>query len=210
VGVQVEVFGDQVINAAQVQACDLGAFGDVLGDVAGDLTEVDLAAETDPMEVLRFSATGGSLDLVRQVDDELSAAELAAVPLAMPTPGAAELIAAARHEGRPVAVVSNNSSAAIRAYLQTHDLADDIAHVVGRRRGDPKLMKPNPEPILEALRCLATTPTAAVLIGDSTADVEAARAAGVRCIGFANRGYRYDRLTEAGADAVIKSMVELL
>lgn len=181
----------------------------VLSDAGVSLPE-SVAAETDPMEVLRFSAGVDRPELVRQVDDELTAAELAAVPLARPTPGAAEFIGAARYEGRLVAVVSNNSSAAVHAYLEAHDLADDLAHVVGRRHAEPNLMKPNPEPIREALRRLGATSAAAVLIGDSTADVEAARTAGVRCIGFADRGYRYDRLTEAGADAVVKSMFELL
>ena len=44
VGVRVELFEDQFVDAAEVEASDLGVFGDILGDVAGDLVEVDFAA----------------------------------------------------------------------------------------------------------------------------------------------------------------------
>jgi HAD superfamily hydrolase (TIGR01549 family) len=177
---------------------------------AGVTLPSHIEAEADPMEVLRFSATVEPAELVGRVDDELRAAELAAVSVATPTEGGAEFIKALRRDGRPVVIVSNNSSPAIHAYLDAHALADDIEHVIGRRYGQPQLMKPSPEPIQDALRQLGLDAATAVLIGDSASDVEAARAAGVRCIGFADRGYRYDRLTEAGADAVIKSMFELI
>ena len=42
VGVGVEVFDDVVVDPAQVEAGDLGAFGDVLRDVAGDAGEADV------------------------------------------------------------------------------------------------------------------------------------------------------------------------
>lgn len=177
---------------------------------AGIALPTHVEAEKDPMQVLRFSATVDPPELVGQVDDELRAAELAAASVATPTEGSAEFIKAVRRDGRPVVIVSNNSSPAIHAYLSAHALADDIAYVVGRQHGEPWLMKPNPHPLQEALRHLAAAAGSAVLIGDSTADVEAARAAGVRSIGFADRGYRYDRLTDAGADAVVRSMFELL
>lgn len=169
-----------------------------------------MATEADPLEVLRFSATVGTSDLVVAVDDELRAAELDAVIVAAPTPGGAEVIKAARRDYRAVAIVSNNSAPAIHAYLGAHGLAGDVAYVVGRRHGEPHLMKPNPAPIKDALIRLGIAAAATVLIGDSTTDVEAAHANGVRCIGLANRPYKFDSLRDASADVVIGSMLDLL
>ena len=42
-GVGVELLHDELVDAAQGQAGDLGAFGDVLGDAPGDVGEVNLA-----------------------------------------------------------------------------------------------------------------------------------------------------------------------
>jgi HAD superfamily hydrolase (TIGR01509 family) len=169
-----------------------------------------IAAEADPLEVLRFSANVGTPELVLRVDDELRAAELAAVVVAAPTPGTAEVIKAARRDDRAIAIVSNNSAPAIHAYLDAQGLSTDVAHVVGRRHGLPALMKPSPAPILHALALLGTDATTTVLVGDSTTDVEAAHAAGVRCIGLANRPLKNEILLKAGADAVIANMTDLL
>ncbi|WP_369780316.1 HAD hydrolase-like protein [Streptomyces sp. R33] len=59
--------------------------------------------------------------------------------------------------------------------------------VVGRPVLRPDLMKPVPYPLLAVAGTLGIEPAALVLIGDSTTDVEAARAAGVRSIGFARQ-----------------------
>jgi phosphoglycolate phosphatase len=48
-----------------------------------------------------------------------------------------------------------------------------------------------------------------VLVGDSTTDVAAAEAAGVRVLGFANKPGKDQRLRDAGADALVMSMSEL-
>ena len=82
--------------------------------------------------------------------------------------------------GHRVAIVSNNSAEAIHAYLELHGLSALVAHVQGRDRQDPSLMKPNPRPlfeapsVLEALSVLDVKQDDAVLIGDSLTDIEAA------------------------------------
>jgi phosphoglycolate phosphatase-like HAD superfamily hydrolase len=50
----------------------------------------------------------------------------------------------------------------------------------------------------------------AVMVGGSVTDVEAAHAVGVRCIGLANRRCKTDPVREAGAEAIIEHMAELL
>jgi beta-phosphoglucomutase-like phosphatase (HAD superfamily) len=70
-------------------------------------------------------------------------------------------------------------------------------------------MKPNPEPILTAASGLGVAPAACVLVGDSTTDVEASRAAGVCSIGYANKPGKVERLERAGADAIVTSMADI-
>lgn len=160
-----------------------------------------IQSASDPLEVLRFTASLGDRSLIARVDDELRQAELAAVRGASPTPYAREVIVAAHQAGRPVAIVSNNSATAVQWYLNDHRLSRYVRPVVGRAHADPERMKPNPEPILCAVNALRVKPTVCVLIGDSASDIEGGRAAGVRTIAFANKPGKRNHLVRAGADA---------
>jgi beta-phosphoglucomutase-like phosphatase (HAD superfamily) len=90
-----------------------------------------IRAVKDPLEVLRFTATIGTPSLVERVENELCRAEFTAVDGAKPTPYAREVIVAAYEAGRPIAIVSNNSQAAIERYLVAHRLARYVATIVG-------------------------------------------------------------------------------
>jgi phosphoglycolate phosphatase len=52
-------------------------------------------------------------------------------------------------------------------------------------------------------------PASAVFIGDSVTDIEAGQAASTPTIGYANKPGKHQRLTAAGADAVIDTMRSL-
>lgn len=159
-----------------------------------------VAETNDPIAVLEF--TTGRPDLVRLVEDTLIAAELQAVRLAGATPYAVEFMAAVRESGKRLAIVSNNSSEAVRAYLEEAEASAYVEVVTGRPYGRPDLMKPNVFPVEQALRELGATATAAVLIGDSRSDVEVSNEAGVASIGFANKPGKAELLHSAGATAV--------
>ncbi|MFB6397054.1 HAD-IA family hydrolase [Polymorphospora lycopeni] len=141
----------------------------------------------DPLAVLTHIARHGSAALSAEVERVLRAAETRAATSTMPTPYAARLIAVARHTGQRLAVVSNNSADAVTAYLGAHGLDRYIDVIVGRPARRPDRMKPNPWPVLAALDELHSSPDEAVLVGDSPTDVEAAHAAGVAVIGYANK-----------------------
>jgi phosphoglycolate phosphatase-like HAD superfamily hydrolase len=158
----------------------------------------------DPLEVLRAAAAIDK-ELGREVDDLLTAAETRAVEIAEPTAGGEASIRACRRSGRVVGIVSNNSTAAVRAYLTRRHLADLVdGPVVGRAYAQPHFMKPDPFAIRLALDALRMPGEAVVLIGDSTTDVLAARAASVGSVGYANRREKHVRL--AGADSVLDDM----
>jgi HAD superfamily hydrolase (TIGR01509 family) len=160
-----------------------------------------IAHQTDPLQVLRYTTTLDNPTLTTLVDDQLRQAELDAITGATPTPHARELITAAHHTGRPLAIVSNNSEPAIHAYLTNHRLTAYIQHITARPHGRPDLMKPDPWPVLAAIAALNTKPARCVMIGDSPTDIHAAHTAGVHTIGHANKPGKLEALINAGADA---------
>jgi len=184
----------------------------IAGELVSLLRKTDLAVpemladEPDPLEVLRWVGANGSTAEIVVVEEALCAAELRAVATAEPTAFGREVIVAARQVGLPVAIVSNNSAGAISGYLATHRLSPHVSAIVGRAFADPGQMKPNPAPILQAARSLGADPSGCVLVGDSLADIEGARAAGVPVIGYANRPHKVARFADAGADCVVTSM----
>ncbi|WP_156050507.1 HAD family hydrolase [Allokutzneria albata] len=110
------------------------------------------------------------------------------------TLGGAESIRACLRTGRRATVVSNDPEAAARAYFAQHGLPAEVWPLVGRAFAEPERMKPNPAPLLEVLEALSLPPTAAVLVSDSLTDLQEAQAAGMRCIGYANRPEKWERL----------------
>ena len=61
--------------------------------------------------------------------------------------------------------------------------------------------------MLAAVRALAVEPEVCALVGDSLSDIEAARAAGVTAIGYANRTWKVEAF--AAADIVVTSMRDI-
>ena len=105
---------------------------------------------------------------LRRLTTEL---ECAAVATAVPTPHVNDVISACRDSGRSVAMVSNNSEKAVRAYLATHDLDSQIDMIAARRSWDPAILKPSPHLIDQAVNKLHTSASACVVVGDSTTTI---------------------------------------
>ncbi|MGA6163913.1 HAD family hydrolase [Amycolatopsis magusensis] len=180
----------------------------VLAD--GGHTELpeSVATTGDPFDVFRYAATLGH-DEARYVEAAFTALEVEAITTATPTPGAHDLIHAWCKTGRPLAIVSNNSAAAISVYLDLYSLKAAINTVSARRASDVTLLKPAPYLIFEAARRLNTAAIDCLLIGDSVTDAEAARSAGGRIIGFANKPYKRAQLRQAQADTTAENMTSL-
>jgi HAD superfamily hydrolase (TIGR01509 family) len=167
-----------------------------------------VVGEDDPIEVLRYASRVNPSTGTR-VEAALRAAELAAVESALPTPRAREVILACHRTRRRVAIISNNSQAAVARYLAAHRLAEHVDVIVGRTNPDPALLKPHPHLVIQALDALGSDPAACALVGDSISDIQAARAASTASIGFANKPGKAERLQVAKADAIVSSMAEL-
>ena len=167
-----------------------------------------VANTTDWFEILAFAASI-SPDLAAAVETELAEIESAAATTAVSTPHAHDAIAACRESGRSVAVVSNNSAVAVRAYLEAHDLAHRVAAVAARTGSDPAILKPSPYLIKQAASALDASPSACAVVGDSPTDIQAAHSAGALSIGYASKLGEHERMTQAGVGAVIDSMADL-
>ncbi len=104
-------------------------------------------------------------------------------------------------------MVTNKPSRAARDLLKRRGLARWIQAVVG---GDGDLpRKPHPQPLLRACQELGVAPAAALMVGDSLVDVQAARAAGLAivCVPYGyNEGNDPRTLP---CDAFIESVAEL-
>jgi phosphoglycolate phosphatase len=123
-----------------------------------------------------------------------------------PYPGAAAGLARMRAVGLPLACVTNKSERFTFDLLRATGFGDAFDLAVC---GDTlAAKKPDPLPLLFACARLGASPDAALVIGDSRNDVQAARAAGceVWCVPYGyNEGRPVDTL---GCDRVVASLAE--
>ncbi|MFJ2774080.1 HAD family hydrolase [Streptomyces sp. NPDC087300] len=165
----------------------------------------------DPYDVLRDVARErpGSSG-VAALEDFLTDGEVRAAQCAPATRGAHRLIRELWRRGCRIAVVTNNSPRAVASYLHRHGLSEAFGpHIYGRTHHAEQL-KPDPDPVLCALRGLGAEPCDAVMIGDTVSDFEAAREAKVRFVGYARDDRKAEPLRTAGAEAVIRALAPLI
>jgi HAD superfamily hydrolase (TIGR01509 family) len=125
-----------------------------------------------------------------------------------PLPKAADLLCACKKHGLRVVLASSADArefAALRAALDADDAIDDATS-----SADVERSKPAPDLVRIALDKARVPPEAAVFVGDTTWDVEAARKAGVPCIGLLSGGISRAELLGAGAAEVYSDPAELL
>jgi len=131
-----------------------------------------------------------------------------------PFPGLLPILATLSGRGERMGVVTNKPAGFSRQLLRALELEPHFGALVG---GDStSRRKPDPEPLLAALRQLGLAgnppegPAREILmIGDTSIDIETARAAGVRSLavswGFASRA----NLEAAGPDRIVDDAREL-
>ena len=168
-----------------------------------------LFGTSDPFALLRLAATVSD-NAAEKADAEFRSLETAAVLTAPQTEGAVDVLRALTETGRSVAIVSNNSEQAIRVYLDRHKIGRFVAAIAGRTSPNVALLKPSPHLLHEAMNALAATPDDSVMVGDSASDIDAARAAGVAVIAFANKPTKRQDLALLQPDAIVSRMHDLL
>jgi phosphoglycolate phosphatase len=122
-------------------------------------------------------------------------------------PGARDaVLALSAREDILLGIATGKSQRGVRAILTHHDL---LSHFATIKTADDAPSKPHPGMILEAMREAGAEPHETVMIGDTTYDMEMARAAGVHAIGV-NWGYHpHAMLKQSGASEIVSDFMEL-
>ena len=116
-------------------------------------------------------------------------------------PGVIEGLQALRGLGLRLACVSNKPSAFVRPLLQANGLSALFDHTFGGDAFEHK--KPHPMPLLKACEALATLPAQTLMVGDSSNDAAAARAAGCPVV-LVSYGYNHgETVSRANPDAIV-------
>jgi phosphoglycolate phosphatase len=112
-----------------------------------------------------------------------------------------------RARGLVLGCVTNKPTAFARVLLQDKGLAAWFQVVFG---GDAfARKKPDPQPLLETCRALGTAPQRTLVIGDSSNDAAAARAAGCPVV-LVTYGYNHGRpVQEVDADGFVDSLAQI-
>ena len=120
--------------------------------------------------------------------------------------GIAELLDRLATAGWALGIATGKSDRGLAACLATHGLSERF---VTLQTADRHPSKPHPAMLEAALAEAGARANEAVMIGDTTYDVDMARAARVRAIGVDWGYHPPQELREAGAEAVVSSAREL-
>jgi len=141
-------------------------------------------------------------DEIRAAEDELY---MEVIDEVRPFDGARELIGELKRRGNPVVLASSAKQEEVDHYLDLLE-ARDLAHG-WTTSADVEATKPEPDLVRAALDAAGTDE--AVMVGDTTWDVEAAARAGLETLAVLTGGYSAAELRDAGAVAVFDSVFEL-
>ena len=122
-------------------------------------------------------------------------------------PGVAEGLAQMRARGWQLACLTNKPGAFARELLRKKGLAEFFGPVFG---GDAfERRKPDPLPLLKTCEALGSVPGRTLMVGDSSNDARAARAAGCPVV-LVSYGYNHgEPIGAAGADCIIDRLDQL-
>jgi HAD superfamily hydrolase (TIGR01509 family) len=141
--------------------------------------------------------------------DDVRAAEkalyMALIEEVEPMRGARELIEDLKRLGHHVVLASSAKANEVEHYLDLLD-ARDLADA-WTTSADVEATKPAPDLVVTAIEKAGGGE--AVMIGDTTWDIEAAKGAGIETIAVLTGGYAESELREAGAVCVFESIADL-
>jgi phosphoglycolate phosphatase len=123
-----------------------------------------------------------------------------------PYPGVVDVLDAFAAAGAKLVVCTNKRTDLSLALLDALDLTRRFVAVVGPDKAGAA--KPDPHHLLFAIQAAGGSPGHALMIGDSSSDVGAGKAAGVPVVAV-SFGYSDVPPADLGADAVIDSFAEL-
>jgi len=120
------------------------------------------------------------------------------------TPGLGEVVRQLA-QTYPLAIVTGNTEATVRAFLERHDLADCFKVLVDVHQPGERADK-----ITRAAAALGVDPSETLVVGDAVSDVRAAAQAGARSAAVGWGHQSHSRLSQAGPDYLVSSPTGLL
>lgn len=202
------VLVDSEIIAARVEAEMLTDAGfpieaEELAERYAGLTFKDIMLAVEAESEIPFQAS--MIERTEKLVDKRLAAEVRAID------GARE---AAARVTVPRCICSNSSQQRLNAMLTKTGLLPLFeGRIFSASDTESKLPKPAPDVFLHAAAAMNANPASTFVIEDSVHGVPGARAAGMRVIGFTGASHSWlghaDRLTEAGAETVIRRWSDL-
>lgn len=108
----------------------------------------------------------------------------------------------------PLAVISVRDAMSTRAFLEQYDLLPFFKCIATAQTC--LHTKPFPDPILWVARQMAVPPEACLMVGDTSVDMRAGRAAGAQNVGVLCGFGQRDELQKYGADMILATTPELV
>ncbi|MFT5176824.1 MAG: HAD superfamily hydrolase (TIGR01509 family) [Gammaproteobacteria bacterium] len=125
-----------------------------------------------------------------------------------PYPGIAVLLTHLRKRGIRVGVVTSKLASGARDELSRTGLDVHIEHLTGAE--DVQQHKPAAEPLLRAIKALEVDASRTLMVGDTTADILGARAAGTRSGAALWGAHDPDSLRELNPDHLLETPAQIL
>ncbi|WP_428138497.1 phosphoglycolate phosphatase [Delftia acidovorans] len=217
------------LNPQQLDAAivDLdGTMVNTLGDFAEALNRmlVDLQLPAIAPQAIENMVGKGSEHLIRSVLAHVGAADVDAIygqawqryehhylqlngQFAEVYPGVLEGLQALRARGLRLACLTNKPLSFARPLLAQKGLAPLFEQVFGGDSFERK--KPDPLPLLKTCEALGTSPARTLMLGDSSNDAQAARAAGCPVV-LVSYGYNHGQpVRQVDADGFVDALTEL-
>ncbi|ODA68925.1 Phosphoglycolate phosphatase [Methyloligella halotolerans] len=203
-----------------------GTLADTAEDLATALNTglAEVGIEPFPVDQVRLMVGGGLKALMERAlkarDAELGEAEREAlvarlyelyaanpVEKSRTYEGAEAMLQTLGEAGIVCGVCTNKPQSIAEDVLEGLQIAHRFAFIQGGDTDLPK--KPDPAPLVHVMQKLGAKPSQTVMVGDSTADVGAARAAELAGIVLVSHGYSKLPPSEMGGDVIIDSLPEL-
>jgi phosphoglycolate phosphatase len=121
-------------------------------------------------------------------------------------PGVREMLEKVERSGALLAIITSRSGGRLRELLRTQDIETYFTILKTPDNGPGK---PNPDLMLQALEETGVEKTNAMMIGDTTFDIQMARNAGSNALGVSWGVHQRNQLLESGADDVVENMDEI-
>ena len=122
-------------------------------------------------------------------------------------PHAVEAIKKLHESGYKLGIATRSHREYTLQGLTKFGLIDYFKHIVAR--DDVLLPKPHPHHLLHTIELLEETSDSSLFIGDTTTDLDTAKAANVRFIGYWRDDEWAKRLVEAGCETLVKDLREI-